>query len=864
MKQKLKDAAVTLALYISIAAGSILFADAAEYKVSEIARLPFADGHGTAGAFIGSIGDLIVIAGGSDFNGARPWEGGTKQASSRIFIIKCQDGKYICKECHEASLPQPLYGGAAASSGKSIWCFGGSDGNMLNTDILEITVQEGNVSIHKAGTSPESFIPAAACHLKGKIFIHGTENGANNLYRFSPANGSWKKCTPCPAPAISEGAPLVCQHNGKEDAIYLIGGRGKDGETFHLNRNVWEYSPLHDTWSKKAEITIDSQSSALMYSSASAFGSGHIIIAGGDDGEAFLRREALSAKILEAGSPEARDSLEKALVLEFTGHEGFSDKIFAYHPITDTWITVDSAGTGFPVATTAIKAGNRIIIPSGEIRPGVRKPSVIGIEITDKASFGLVNYIVILLYLTGMLGIGFYFSRKENSTEQFFRGGAKIPWWAAGISIFATALSAITFISIPAKAYGADWSMFMFNMTILMVVPIVIHFYLPFFRKLNVASAYQYLEERFSLPVRYLASLFFCLFMFARIAIVLFLPSLALNAVTGMNVYVCILLMGAVTVIYCTLGGIEAVVWGDVVQGFILVAGAILSLVWIISGVEGGASEVLSTAIDNDKFNILDFSLDWTRPVFWVTLAGGISNQLLTYTSDQSVIQRYMTVRDTSGTKKGLWLNGLLSIPIALLFFSIGTGLFVFFKTHPQMLNVSMNNTDSIFPHYIMCELPVGIAGLLIAAIFAAAMSTLSSNINSASTIMTEDFYSKMRKGLTDSQKMRFAKSSGMIVGTLGIGMAVILATFDIASLWDQFNFFLGLLTSGVGGLFMMGIFTRRIGTRSAFTGFAGSIAVLLICNRWSHVSMILYGFIGLVSCFAIGYISSFIYGYRK
>ena len=180
------------------------------------------------------------------------------------------------------------------------------------------------------------------------------------------------------------------------------------------------------------------------------------------------------------------------------------------------------------------------------------------------------------------------------------------------------------------------------------------------------------------------------------------------------------------------------------------------------------------------------------------------------------------------------------------------------------MLNIGMSNTDSIFPHFIMCDLPSGIAGLLIAAIFAAAMSTLSSNINSTSTVMTEDFYTKLNRNASDENKMKFAKWTGVILGVFGIAMAIALATFDITSLWDQFNFFLGLLTSGVGGLFMMGIFTKRIGTRSAVTGFAGSIVVLLLCNGYSHISVILYGFIGLVSCFIIGYLSSFIYGYRK
>ena len=261
---------------------------------------------------------------------------------------------------------------------------------------------------------------------------------------------------------------------------------------------------------------------------------------------------------------------------------------------------------------------------------------------------------------------------------------------------------------------------------------------------------------------------------------------------------------------------------------------------------------------------ILNFSFDLTQPVFWVAIVGGFANQLLTYTSDQSVVQRYLTVKDSSDAKKGLWLNGFLAIPIAFLFFGIGTALFVFFKQHPDLLSIGMNNTDSIYPHYMMIELPKGLAGLLISAVFAAAMSTLSSNINSSTVVMSEDFYAKLKPSCTDEDKLRFAKISGVVVGGLGIVMAIALATFDIASLWDQFNFFLGLLTSGLGGLFMMGIFTKRIGTRAAFAGFFGSIAVLLCCSAFTAVTSTLYGFIGLISCFIIGYLSSFIFGYRK
>ena len=842
-------------------------AEASDFTVRTAGSLPALSGvenSGVAGAFIGGMGGRIIMAGGSNFSQGVPWEGGAKHFEDAVYLLAPVNGAYECKLVADAKLPEGIAHGCSAVAGRSLYCFGGQTAHGESREVYALTPVGNSVRIDAVAMLPEGFRSVAALAYKEEIYIHGVNDGANAFWRFTPASGKWTELTACPGAVRSAGPGFAAQHNGRENAMYLFGGRHEENGEFHLYSDVWEYLPVHDKWQAKGDVTIDGEPMVLMYAGVVPYGSSHVLVVGGDDGRELLRRSALERAIRESATPSEAEALQEQLREAFVEHGGFSKDVLAYHAITDTWVSLGQAETGLPVVSTAVVAGNEVVIPSGEIRPGVRTPDVQVVEIHETAEFGWGNYSVIIVYLLVMMGIGVYFVRKNNTTDQFFKGGAKIPWWAAGISIFATALSAITFISIPAKAYGADWGMFMFNMTILMIVPIVIHYYLPFFRKLNVASAYQYLEQRFSSPVRYLASVFFCLFMFARIAIVLFLPSLALNAVTGIDVYTCILLMGLVTIAYCTMGGIEAVVWADVVQGVILVGGALVSFVFLIHGIEGGFSGMIDIAVADDKFNVLNFAFDLTQPVFWVTLVGGLANQLLAYTSDQSVIQRYITVKDTAGTKKGLWLNGFLSIPIAVIFFMIGTGLYVFFKQQPELLSVGMSNTDSIFPHFIMCRLPAGIAGLLIAAIFSAAMSTLSANINSTATVLTEDFYRRFRKNASDKQAMGFARMSGIVVGSLGLLMAILLATFDIASLWDQFNFFLGLLTSGLGGLFMMGIFTKRIGTRSAFAGFVGSIVILLIVNSYSPISFLLYGFIGLASCFLIGYLSSFVFGRAK
>lgn len=830
---------------------SAFISKATECTAVKAAAMPVAEKHGTAGAFVGKVGDAVLVAGGSDFEDAKPWEGGVKSYFDKIWAVTESGNGLTCRELEGVRLPLPLGSGCAAGDGSSLYCIGGQNAVGRSTDIFKISGSLDALKVESFCRLPEGFVPNAAEFHKGYIYIVGSKDGSNSLLRLNVASRQFKELSPCPGGLVTEGSCFVYQHNGREEAFYLIGGRSSGADGIFIESNVWEYLPAHNVWNRKAGFSDGGKPLSLMYSSAVRYGSAHILVFGGDDGVELLRRDSL-ARV----NPESEE-----LVAAFLGHKGFSDKVFAYHTITDTWITLDSLGFALPVVTTAVDLGGRVIIPSGETNPGCRSRDIIEVTVTDKASFGWLNYLIVILYLLLMMGMGFYFSKRNSGSDKFFKGGGSIPWWAAGISIFATALSAITFLSIPAKAYAADWGMFMFNMTIVLTVPVVINFYLPLFRKLKVASAYEYLEERFSGSVRCLASAFFCLFMFTRIAIVLFLPSLALNAVTGINIYLCILLMGVVTIIYCTMGGIEAVVWGDVVQGILLVGGAVISFVWIVSGIDGGFGGFMDVAVEQSKFNIFNLSLDWTQPVFWVAILGGFSNQLLTYTSDQSVVQKYLTVKDTKGTEKGLWLNGILSIPIAFLFFGIGTALFVFFRQEPQLLSVGMSNTDSIFPHYIMCRLPVGISGLLVAAIFAAAMSTLSSNINSSTTVMSEDFYSKFCKGRTDSQKVRFARVSGIVVGVLGVLMAVALATFDIASLWDQFNFFLGLLTSGLGGLFLMGIFSKRIGTRSAFAGFIGCVVVLLLFHRFTLVTSTLYGFLGLVSCFVIGWLSSFVFG---
>src|SRR5690606_599590 len=249
---------------------------------------------------------------------------------------------------------------------------------------------------------------------------------------------------------------------------------------------------------------------------------------------------------------------------------------------------------------------------------------------------------------------------------------------------------------------------------------------------LNVTTAYEFLESRFNVKVRTLASVTFILMQLARMGIVIYLPSVAISSVTGIDIYLCIAIMGVISTIYTVLGGIEAVIWTDVVQVIVLMGGAIFCLFIALSQVDGGLGKVIEIGISMDKFKMFHAGWDTSRLVTWVALISFFFLVLIPYTSDQTVVQRYLTVRDEKEAAKSLWTNGLLTLPGILVFFGLGTILFVYYLDNPSAINA--NKPDELLPYFIVQNLPVGVAGIVIAAIFAASMSSLDSSMNSISS----------------------------------------------------------------------------------------------------------------------------------
>ena len=316
--------------------------------------------------------------------------------------------------------------------------------------------------------------------------------------------------------------------------------------------------------------------------------------------------------------------------------------------------------------------------------------------------------------------------------------------------------------------------------------------------------------------------------------------------------------MGLLSTIYTTLGGIEAVIWSDVLQVVVLMGGALLSLILIASSVEGGPAGLVSTAAAHGKFHAVNLTWDMATASAWVVVVGWTLSNLVPYTAEQTVVQRYLTTQDAAAAARSIWTNAALTIPAGVIFFGLGTALFVFYHENAAALEPSLR-VDAIFPLFIVQQLPVGVAGLLVAGIFAAAMSSLDSSLNSVSTVLVTDWYRRLVPETTQAQRLRLARRPTLGLGIVATGAGLLLASFDIESLWDVFLELLGLLGGTLAGLFALEIFTRRAHAAGALTGAVASVAALYLVKTLTAVHFFLYAGIGIVTCIAVGYLTSLI-----
>jgi SSS family transporter len=476
--------------------------------------------------------------------------------------------------------------------------------------------------------------------------------------------------------------------------------------------------------------------------------------------------------------------------------------------------------------------------------------------------FGWVDFTVVILYMAGMIGIGEYFRKKEKTAKDFLLAGQRIPWWAAGLSIWATGVSAISYMAIPAKTYSFDWSYVSLGIWPPLTTAIVAYAFIPLLRRLQIVSITEYMELRFGLSVRVPTTILTIMGgVLGRLATVLLLPSLALSAVTGWPVWVSIVAMGVITTIYTVAGGMGAVIWTDVAQTVVMFGGAILSLVLVLMNVDSGLASTWHIAMDAEKLRTFDFAWDFSVATFWVFILWAFAD--MWGKLGQEGLQRAFSTKDVKSAQRAMITCAVISIPGTVLFYGIGTALFAFYHQHPANLNPNLP-TDSIFPLFIMQQLPTGVAGLVIAGIFAAAMSTLS-GMNSYATIVVQDFCAYFGKDTPDHKRLVAARWVTLLYGVMATAGAWYLSTWKVSSLWDTVSKVVTLMGGGGGCVMVLALLTKRANTFGVWVGIiTGTVAMWTIeLMKWP-ISFFIYGTIALAVSCVTGYIASIATGGSK
>ncbi len=787
----------------------------------------------------------FLVAGGSDF------QNDVKVYTKDVFL-RSADGKTWTKL---GVLEKETAEGLTCETAKGIFAAGGTNGKEVYKDAFLFDPQVPSnmemsevVATKKLADLPFPMSMGAAAADGNTVYIVS----GNKVYSLDTTkeDAAWVELPDLPGPATrSQMVAAIQNGDQKEKYLVVFGGYEKGALGSPVLTDGYRYSlTAPNGWKELAALELGGVKHTTIGAAFLPSGHQHILLIGGYGYSDWTRG----------------------------GGKHWQREVYAYNCVTDAWCeygTLAESDVPRCGAAAGLKKGKtpeayEIVIAGGEEAPRVRTARVTTASFMKTKKFGASAWAVVAVYACLMVGMACFFIFKKKDENDYFRGGGKIPWYVAGMSIFATMLSSITFIAIPTQAYLQDWRYFVMAFFIIGMAPVAIYYYLPFFCRLGITSAYEYLEKRFNLGVRLFGSAAFIVFMVCRVAVVTLLPAIALNAVTGVSIDACILICGILTMIYCSLGGLEAVIWSDFVQGIVLMGGAVTVLVLLISKT-GASGEHIATfwniASSYDKNTMWDFRLLFSQPVFWVVAVQGLISNLSSYTSDQCVIQRYIATPDENATKRSLWFNGCMSVFAQIVFYGIGMALFAFYHSNPSAMDVTMPKGDSILPIFMATEMPPWLAGLVIAAVFAATISTLSANLSSASTAVVTDFIKRFNPTISGKAQIRSGQICTYVVGILGICAALALSRMESSALFDNFNKYIAMLTAGLTGLFFMGVFLPRIKGLAAVLGLVANYFVCFSCEIL-HCDVFglkfhpfLLGGIGLVVCVVVALIASMI-----
>ncbi|MSU58389.1 MAG: sodium transporter [Pedosphaera sp.] len=444
-----------------------------------------------------------------------------------------------------------------------------------------------------------------------------------------------------------------------------------------------------------------------------------------------------------------------------------------------------------------------------------------------------LDEVVIIVYMLAMVLVGLRFARRQTTTEAYFVGKRSIPAWAMGVSIYAALISSITFVAYPGSAYAGNWNELVpgfMVMGVLMIVGLVI---IPFFRHAVGMSAYEFFGKRFGYKVRAYGALAFIAGHFSKMGFVFYTLAITINSITGWNLYVVMIVTGAVTVFYTVIGGLEAVIWTDVIQGFIKCIGIFICLGFLLHMMPGGPSAAFNLAWAQHKFSLGSLDLDFTKKgSVWVMGLYGFFWYLQKYTADQTLVQRYLVAKSDREALKGVALGALLCVPAWVLFMLIGTLVWAYYQLSGEVLPAHIDKPDKVFPFFLATKIPAGFAGLFMAALFSAAMSMLSSDLNCLSVVGVEDFYRKLRPNSTDRQRLTMGKMIVAACGLVAVLVAIVIAAYSERVLSFYFTVS-SIIAGGLAGLFLLAFLSPRANREGVYIG----IACCLLFTAWATLT---------------------------
>lgn len=501
-----------------------------------------------------------------------------------------------------------------------------------------------------------------------------------------------------------------------------------------------------------------------------------------------------------------------------------------------------------------------------------------------------IDYAIVLASILLAIGMGVYFAHRQKDSSSYFTASGRVPVWAVGMSIFATLISSVTFLAYPGAAYGGNWILLVQGLMVPLVLVSLIGIIVPLFRKVVKLSTYEYFERRFGATARFYSSIAFILTHFTKMGSVFFLVSMALAAFMNIDIYLVIGILGITIILLTYLGGMEAIVWMDVVQGGLLIGGGLLCVILLLCayGTPFGTGDILSTAFsattnvgpyEVSKIGIGPFEWDFVETTFWVMVFNGIFYALQKYGTDQTIVQRYLTAKNDHEAKKAAYIGVFLSVPVWTMFMFVGSLLFAYYQLSPDAAVEGMK-PDAVFPHFISTQLPMGVRGIIISAIAAAAISSLDSDLNCLSAIVVEDYLVRLKPNITDKTKLAVGRLVVLLAGLGAVGIAILYVQSNGGAVLETIFSFYAIFSAGIVGIFLLGLLSKRANKQGLYVGLVvcilftayamltspqkmpdGSKQALLDLGAWNYThSKYMLGVYSHIIVLVVGYLASFLF----